>query len=88
MSSIGVVLLTVGLAVGAFLVVSLAFGVFGMLMSMMLGSASLSSDAAVIGTVGGMIWGVGGAVLATAYSICKLWFPEEDTHRATESSPR
>ena len=78
LGSIGIVLLTVGLAVGAFLVVSLAFGVLGMLMSLMLGSASLSSDAAVIGTVGGMIWGFGGAVLATGYSMCKFWFPEED----------
>lgn len=76
--SIGVVMLTIGMAVGAFLAISLAFGVLGMLISMLVGSVSLSGDAAVVGTAGGMIWGFGGAVLAVGYSLLKLWYPKED----------
>jgi hypothetical protein len=47
---------------------------------MLFGSAvsngDLSFDVAVVGTAGGMIWGMAGALLAIGYSAYSTWMPD------------
>lgn len=75
--SIAVVILTVAFAVLVFVLVSLTFGLLGMVFSTAVGSADLSIDAAIVGTAGGMIWGFAGAMLATGFAVIRMWLPKE-----------
>lgn len=74
-SSLGVVLLTFLLAGLAFVSVSMAFGIFAMLLSCLMGMSDLQVDSAVVGTAGGMVWGIGAAAFAICYAACKIWKP-------------
>ncbi len=75
--SLCVVLLTSVFAAAVFVLVSLLFGLTGWLLSISVGGTKLSLDAAVVGTAGGMVWGIGGAILATGYVILKSWLPAQ-----------
>lgn len=77
-SSIGIVLITIGLAAVAFVLVSLGFGLLGMLFGFAISSTDYIVEAGIIGTVGGMIWGLAGAVFAVFFALCKYWNPLED----------
>ena len=75
-SSLGVVVLLIAIGGLAFVSTSLMFGLFGMAFSTMVGSRELSTDAAVIGTAGGMVWGMAAAMLAVGFAIVKTWLPK------------
>lgn len=76
MESLGVVLLTAVFAGSVFLVISFLFGILGMLFGSAVSNGDLSYDVAVVGTAGGMIWGMAGALLAIGYSAYTTWLPE------------
>lgn len=75
LNSIGVVLLIIGFGVAAFVAVSLGFGLLGMLFGFAIASTDYLAEAGIIGTVGGMIWGMAGAVFAIFFALCKFWNP-------------
>lgn len=75
MHSIWVVLITIGFGVAAFVAVSLGFGILGMLFGFAIASTDYLAEAGIIGTVGGMIWGMAGAVFAIFFALCKFWKP-------------
>lgn len=64
-------------ALAAFVFVSLAFGLLGLLFGWAMGIEGLEVDSAVVGTAGGMIWGMGAALLTATYVVWRYWFPEE-----------
>jgi len=74
--SIGVVLLTYALAFMAFITVSMMFGLFAVLLGSAMGMHELRVDSAVLGTAGGMVWGIAAAILATCFAAVKTWKPE------------
>ena len=51
------------------------FGLAGMVFSAAVGASELNSDAAIVGTASGMIWGFAAALLATGYVILRTWVP-------------
>jgi hypothetical protein len=63
----------------AFILVSLFFGLIGLLFGWAMGIEGLEFDSAVVGTAGGLVWGMGGALLTVTYIAWKYWFPEEET---------
>lgn len=73
--SIGVVLLTLTFSTTIFALVSLAFGLICVVISVFMGTATdLLSEIAFIGTVGGTVWGATGAILAMG--LCaQTWKP-------------
>jgi hypothetical protein len=74
------IVLVTGLAgLLAFILVSLFFGLLGLLFAWAMGIEGLEFDSAVVGTAGGLVWGMGGALLTVTYIACKYWFPEEET---------
>ena len=73
--SLGIVLLTAFFFVLIFLLVSMLFGLAGMVFSAAVGASELNSDAAIVGTASGMIWGFAAALLATGYVILRTWVP-------------
>jgi hypothetical protein len=70
----------------AFVLVSLLFGLIGLLFGWAMGIEGLRFDSAVVGTAGGMVWGMGGALLTVTYVAWRYWFPEEETP-GTAGSP-
>jgi hypothetical protein len=72
-----VVLATAFVSLLAFALVSLLFGVLGLLFGWAMGIEGLEVDSAVVGTAGGMIWGMGAALLTATYLVWRYWFPEE-----------
>lgn len=75
--SLLIVLATALVALIAFMLVSLLFGGLGLLFGWAIGIEGLEVDTAVVGTAGGMIWGMGAALLTATYLVWKYWFPEE-----------
>jgi hypothetical protein len=75
--SLLVVLATALVSLLAFALVSLLFGVLGLLFGWAMGIEGLEVDSAVVGTAGGMIWGMGAALLTATYLVWRYWFPEE-----------
>ena len=73
--SLGVVIMTGLFAGSVFLLVSFLFGLLGMLFGSAVSNGDLSFDVAVVGTAGGMIWGMAGALLAIGYSAYSTWIP-------------
>lgn len=67
-----IVLLTLLVAVAASSLISLLFGVFAVGFSMLYGVTDSLLDIAVVGTAGGMVWGLAGALLAIA-AISRIW---------------
>lgn len=63
----------------SFMLVSLFFGLIGLLFGWAMGIEGLEFDSAVVGTAGGLVWGMGGALLTVTYVAWKYWFPEEET---------
>ena len=76
LESLSVVLLTAIFAGSVFLVISCLFGILGMLFGSAVSNGDLSFDVAVVGTAGGMIWGMAGARLAIGYSAYSTWMPD------------
>lgn len=74
--SLVIVLLTGCAGLLAFIAVSLLFGLIGLLLGWAMGIEGLEVDSAVVGTAGGMIWGMGGALLVVTYVAWRYWFPE------------
>ncbi len=74
-SSLGVVLLTLLLACLAFVSVSMAFGLFALVLSSLMGMGDLWVDSAILGTAGGMVWGIAAAAFAICYAACQIWKP-------------
>ena len=79
--SLGVVLLTGLFAGSVFLIVSCLFGLLGMLFGSAVSDGDLSFDVAIVGTAGGMIWGMAGALLAIGYSAYSTWVPSVPKQR-------
>jgi len=75
LESLSVVLLTALFAGSVFLVISFLFGILGMLFGSAVSNGDLSFDVAVVGTAGGMIWGMAGGLLAIGYSAYSTWMP-------------
>ncbi len=79
--SLGVVVMTVLFSGSVFLLVSLMFGVLGMLFGSAVSRGDFSFDVAIVGTAGGMIWGMAAAILAVGYSAYSSWIPEVPDRR-------
>ena len=75
LESMSLVVLTAIFAVSIFLTISFAFGVLGMVFGMVISDGDLSSDVAIVGTAGGMIWGLAGALLAVGYFAYRMGKP-------------
>ena len=75
LGSLAYVLLVSMFGLCVFVLISLMFGVFGWLFSVMVNAYALSGDAIVLGTVGGMAWGVVGGFLAVIALVMKTWMP-------------
>jgi hypothetical protein len=76
--SLLVVVATALVALVAFMLVSLLFGGLGLLFGWAIGIEGLEVDTAVVGTAGGMIWGMGAALLVATYLVWRYWFPESE----------
>lgn len=77
--SLLMVLLTGLAGLLAFVLVSLIFGLIGLLFGWAMGIEGLEFESAVVGTAGGIVWGMGGALLTVTYVAWRYWFPEEET---------
>lgn len=88
--SLLIVLITGLAGLFAFVLVSLFFGLIGLLFGWAMGIEGLEFDSAVVGTAGGMVWGMGGALLTVTYVAWRYWFPEEETpaQRAAREASR
>ena len=75
LESMSLVVLTGLFAASIFLTISFAFGIFGMVFGMAIFDGDLSSDVAIVGTAGGMIWGLAGALLAIGYFAYRMGKP-------------
>jgi hypothetical protein len=73
--SIGLVLVTIFVGTVAFVFVSVVFGLFGLFLGFAAGVSDMAYDTAIVGTAGGMIWGMAGSGLAITFTIWKYWSP-------------
>ena len=72
-----VVVMTTFLISGlAFLCVSMMFGIFAVLLGGLMGLNDLRVDSAVLGTAGGMVWGIAAAFLAICFTATRVWKPK------------
>jgi hypothetical protein len=74
-TSFAVVIFTLVFAGLAFVAVSLLFGIFAMILGGLMGLGDLQVDSAVLGTAGGMVWGIAAAALAVCFVACRIWKP-------------
>ncbi len=74
--SLGYVALVALFGLCVFLLISLMFGLMGLVFSLMVHASAISADAIVLGTVGGMVWGVVGGLLAMAAIVIRTWRPK------------
>ena len=74
----GIVVLTFLIAVVASCLIALSFGALAVLFSLLYGVHDSLMDVAVVGTAGGIVWGLAGAILAIAATagIWKVKMPE------------
>ena len=75
LGSLGVVVTTISLGGLVFSLICLVFALLGLLFGLMV-STDLILEAAVVGTAGGMIWGMAGALLAVAFTATRIWTPQ------------
>jgi hypothetical protein len=54
-------------------IVSFAFGVLGMLFGFAVAQTDFLYEAGIIGTVGGMIWGMAAGFLTIVFLLVRLW---------------
>jgi hypothetical protein len=78
-----IVLLTLLFAVIASSLISLLFGAFAVGFSMLYGVTDSLMDIAVVGTAGGMVWGLAGAILAIG-ATSKIW--KINSHHRNQAS--
>ena len=71
--AIGEVLLTMLAGFSAFVIVSLGFGLLGLLFGFAVAQSDFLFEAGIIGTVGGMIWGMAGAFLTMVFFMVRFW---------------
>lgn len=71
--AIGAVITTLLAGVLAFTIISAAFGLLGMLFGFAVASTDYLFEAGVIGTVGGMIWGMAGSFLTVVFLLFRFW---------------
>lgn len=74
-TSLCVVAFTLVFAGLAFVAVSLLFGLFAVMLGSMMGLGDLQVDSAVLGTAGGMVWGIAAGALAICFAACRIWKP-------------
>ena len=72
LESAGIVLLTLLLAMVVSGLISLMFGLLTVGISMLYGVRDSLMDIAVVGSAGGILWGMGGAILAIA-ATARIW---------------
>ena len=73
--STGLSVVTLALSATVFALTSLAFGLISLGASYAMGMSELATDVAFVGTVGGMVWGAAGGMLA--FGLCvRRWQPE------------
>lgn len=46
-----------------------------MILGGLMGLGDLQVDSAVLGTAGGMVWGIAAAALAVCFVACRIWKP-------------
>ncbi len=73
--SVAVVLMTLSAGLLSFVVISAGFGVLGLVFGGAITSFEMGYEAAVMATVGGMVWGMAVGFLAMCFVVCKLWHP-------------
>ena len=71
--SISVVLLTFSSGALAFLIVSMLFGALGVLFGFAVSSSDYLFEAGIIGTIGGMVWGIAAGFLAMVFILFRFW---------------
>ncbi len=74
-ASIGIVLVAASCGLVAFTLISMIFGFFGLMFGVAVSDSDFYLESAVLGTIGGMIWGMAGGFLAICFATCKLWHP-------------
>ena len=79
LTSVGFVLITFLAGAVAFVLVSILFGLFGLFLGFAAGVGEMAYDTAIVGTAGGMIWGMAGALLAVTFTVWKYWLPKVAT---------
>ena len=72
--SLGLVLLSFSFSLVVFALISVAFGITWVLLAVIVGAKDLLPDVAFVGTAGGMIWGLFGAIFSLAILAVK-WRP-------------
>lgn len=75
LESTGLTVVTVALSATVFALTSLLFGLICMAASFVLGTPELANEIALVGTVGGMVWGAAGGILAFGFCV-RHWQPE------------
>ena len=75
LSSIGIVLISLGFSAVVFAVVSVVFSFIWVCLALSMGARDMITDIAFVGTAGGMIWGLLGAMLAMGLCASK-WKPK------------
>lgn len=73
----GIVLLTFLAAVMASCLISIMFGALAVGFSLLYGVSESLVDVAIVGTAGGMVWGLAGAILAIG-ATARIWRVEID----------
>jgi hypothetical protein len=71
LESTGLTVVTFAIAAIIFALISLLFGLLCLGCSFVLGADEMSGDIAFVGTIGGMVWGAAGAILAFAFCMRK-----------------
>jgi hypothetical protein len=86
LESVGVVVLSLVFILTVFSLVSMSFGLICVVIAFFLGTApELLSEIAFIGTFGGAVWGVTGAILAVG--LCaQTWKPTLESNRSESAS--
>ena len=75
LESTGLTVVTLALSATVFVLISLAFGLFSVGASYVIGANEMLADIALVGTIGGMVWGAAGSILA--FGLCvRKWQPE------------
>lgn len=74
--SIGIVLLTILVGVTVFSIISVACGLACVLLAIIVDQKEMIPDVALLGTVGGSVWGFAGLIVCLAVCANRIWMPK------------
>lgn len=74
-ASIGIVLVTVSCGLIVFAMISMILGFLELIFGVAVSDSDFYVESAILGAIGGMVWGMAGGFLTICFATCKLWQP-------------